>query len=124
MQSYSLDLSKPMHEMSLCENILQTLQQQANVQHYRKVKTVWLEIGALAGVETDALRFSFDSVMLGSIAEHARLEIIDIPAQAYCSKCAKPVPIEQRYDACPECEHFPLQIVSGDQMRIKQLEVE
>jgi hydrogenase nickel incorporation protein HypA/HybF len=124
MQSYSLEPAKPMHEMSLCENILQTLQQQANAQQYSKVKTIWLEIGELAGVEADALRFSFDSVMQDSIADQARLEIIDIAGQAYCSHCAKNVPIQQRYDACPECGHFPLQIVSGDQMRIKQLEVE
>ena len=39
-----------MHEMSLCEGILQTLEQQAKVQDYQKVRTVWLEIGALAGV--------------------------------------------------------------------------
>ena len=113
-----------MHEMSLCENILQTLQQQADAQQYCKVKTVWLEIGALAGVEVDALQFSFDSVMQGSIADQARLEITHIAGQAFCSACAKPVPIQQRYDACPECGHFPLRIVSGDQMRIKKLEVE
>ena len=113
-----------MHEMSLCENILQTLEQQATVQHYRRVKVVWLEIGELAGVEVDALRFSFDSVMQGSIADQARLEVIDLPGQANCPRCDKIVPIQQRYDACPECDHYPLQIVSGDQMRIKQLEVD
>ena len=113
-----------MHELSLCENILQTIEQQANIQHYRSVKVVWLEIGELAGVEADALRFSFDSVMQGSIVDQARLEIIEISGQANCSQCAKQVPIQQRYDDCPICGHFPLQIVSGDQMRIKQLEVE
>ena len=50
-----------MHEMSLCEGILQTLEQQAEVQDYQKVRTVWLEIGALAGVEVEA-KISDDSV--------------------------------------------------------------
>lgn len=113
-----------MHEMSLCESILQVLEQQATVQQFQKVKTVWLEIGALSGVETEALRFSFDVVMQGSLAENARLEIIDIPGQAWCMVCAGNVAVEQLYDVCPQCGSHQLQMNNGDQMRIKELEVE
>ncbi len=52
-----------MHEISLCESVLQVLEQQAPVQNYQKVKTVWLEIGILSGIDIDALRFGFDVVM-------------------------------------------------------------
>ncbi|MDO9105067.1 MAG: hydrogenase maturation nickel metallochaperone HypA [Methylovulum sp.] len=113
-----------MHEMSLCESILQVLEQQAEVQRYRKVKTVWLEIGALAGVEIEALRFSFDMVVLGSLAEHARLEIIEIPGQAWCLPCGCNVDVQQLYDVCPHCGSHQLQVNKGDHMRIKELEVE
>lgn len=113
-----------MHEMSLCESILQIFEQQAVAQQYQKVKTVWLEIGALSGVEVEALRFSFDVVMLGSLAERARLEIIDVPGQAWCMPCARNVAVEQFYDVCPHCGSHQLQVNSGDQMRIKELEVE
>ncbi|MDD2761763.1 MAG: hydrogenase maturation nickel metallochaperone HypA, partial [Methylomonas sp.] len=82
-----------MHEMSLCESILQTLEQQAEVQHYRKVNTVWLEIGTLAGVEVDALRFGFDIVVKGSLAETAKLEIIEIPGEAWCLACGNTVTV-------------------------------
>ncbi len=34
-----------MHEMSLCEGVLQVLEDNARTQGYRQVKTVWLEIG-------------------------------------------------------------------------------
>ncbi|PPD03780.1 MAG: hydrogenase maturation nickel metallochaperone HypA [Methylobacter sp.] len=113
-----------MHEMSLCESILQTLEQQAVVQNYRKVVTVWLEIGALAGVEIEALRFSFDIVIKGSLAEAAGLEIIEVPGQAWCMPCGQNVAVQQRYGECPLCGSHQLQITGGDQMRIKQLEVE
>ncbi|MDD5273499.1 MAG: hydrogenase maturation nickel metallochaperone HypA [Methylovulum sp.] len=113
-----------MHEMSLCESILQVLEQQAEAQHYHKVKTVWLEIGALAGVEAEALRFCFDIVMQGSLAEQACLEIIEIPGQAWCLPCADNVAVQQLYDLCPHCGSHQLQVNSGDQMRIKELEVE
>ncbi len=113
-----------MHELSLCENILQVLEQQAMTQQFQKVKTVWLEIGALSGVETEALRFSFDVVMQGSLADNAQLEIINVAGQAWCTACAGNVVVEQLYDVCPQCGSYPLQVNNGDQMRIKELEVE
>ena len=113
-----------MHEMSLCESVLHLLEQQADVQQYRKVKTVWLEIGALSGVEIEALRFSFDVVVQGSLAEGARLEILNVPGQAWCLPCGLNVPVLQLYDECPHCGSHQLQVNGGDQMRVKELEVE
>ncbi len=113
-----------MHEMSLCESILDVLEQQAELQQYRQVKVVWLEIGALSFVEPAAMRFCFDAVMEGSLAHKAKLEIISVQGRAWCAQCAKEVVIEQRYDTCPVCDNYQLQINDGEQMRIKELEVE
>lgn len=112
-----------MHEMSLCESILQVLETEAQRQHFKRVKTVWLEIGSLAGVEISAMRFGFDVVVRGTLADGAKLEIIEIPAQAWCLQCAQQVSIQQRYDPCPRCGSYSLQVTSGDAMRIKELEV-
>lgn len=113
-----------MHEMSLCEGILQVLQEQARAQQFSRVKCVWLEIGDLAGVERDAMRFGFDAVMRDSIAHGARLEIVEVPGQAWCLQCAKSVRVRQRYEACPDCGSYQLQVTGGEEMRIKELEVE
>jgi hydrogenase nickel incorporation protein HypA/HybF len=113
-----------MHELSLCESILQVLEQQATVQQYTKVRIVWLEIGVLSGVEPEAMRFSFDVVTIGSLADQAKLEIIEVPGQAWCMACACNVVVEQLYDFCPKCGSHQLQVNNGDQMRIKEIEVE
>ena len=113
-----------MHEMSLCESILQVLEENASTQGYNQVKTVWLEIGALSGVEIEAMRFSFDVVIKDSLADGAKLEIIEQPGTAWCMQCAKTVEVTQRYDACPDCGSYQLQVTGGDEMRIKELEVE
>lgn len=113
-----------MHEMSLCEGILRVIEEEAEAQSYHRVKTVWLEVGALAGVEIEALRFGFDVVMKDSIAKGARLAIIEVPGQAWCMSCMKTVAIAQRFDPCPECGGFQLQVTGGEEMRIKELEVE
>jgi len=37
--------------------------------------------------------------------------------------CVKSVTVERRYDPCPCCGSYQLQITAGDEMRVKELEV-
>jgi hydrogenase nickel incorporation protein HypA/HybF len=113
-----------MHEMSLCEGVLQVLEEQARAQQFQRVRTVWLEIGALSSVEVEAMRFSFDVVMKDTLADSAKLEIIDVPGEAWCLQCMKPITIKQRFDPCGDCGSYQLQITGGEEMRIKELEVD
>lgn len=113
-----------MHEMSLCESILGIIEDEAKQQGFSRVRRVRLEIGRLSGAESDAMRFGFDVVTRGTLAEDAELEIIELPGTAWCLPCGKAVEVEQRYSACPECGSFQLQVTGGDEMRIKDLEVE
>lgn len=112
-----------MHELSLCESILDVLEQQAKQQQFHTVKTVCLEIGKLSCVEIDALHFCFASVMQNSLAESATLKIIEIDGKAWCERCQTSVTIDQRYDECPQCGAYSLNITDGEQMKIKELEV-
>lgn len=113
-----------MHEMSLAENMLQLIEDAALEQQFAQVKTVWLEVGQLACVEKDSLRFYFDVVTQDSIAQQARLEIIEIPGQGMCKQCNQTVLIAAHYEACPHCGSYALQITQGDGMQIRELEVE
>ena len=70
-----------MHEMSLAEGIRQIVEDAGRRQGFRKVKTVVLEIGQLAALEPDSLRFCFDLVMKDSIAEGAVLQIDSEPGR-------------------------------------------
>ena len=54
-----------MHEMSICESIISLIEQQSVEQSFSKVSRVCLEVGPLAGVELESLRFSFDVVCRG-----------------------------------------------------------
>ena len=72
-----------MHEMSLCEGILQVIEAESVKQGFSRVNNLWLEIGELAGVEIEALEFCFDAVKRGSLAademekRFARIEPVD-----------------------------------------------
>jgi len=78
----------------------------------------------LAGVEPEALCFGFDAVMKDSIADGAKLEIIDVAGQAICSQCNNRVEVKQRFYACPKCGAVALSIEQGEELRIKELKVE
>ncbi len=113
-----------MHELALCESVLQIIESEAKTQSFKRVKTVWLEIGELSCVEPEAMRFSFDVVMRNTLVEGASLQILLLPGVAWCRQCQQEVRVSQRFEPCPDCGRYQLQIVTGDEMRIKQLEVE
>lgn len=113
-----------MHEMSLCEGVLQVLETEAKAQGFSKVISVWLEIGDLSSVEPEAMLFSFDVVTRNSLADGAELKIINVPGHAWCMQCSKTVTVKQRFDECPDCGSYQLQVTGGDEMKIKELEVE
>lgn len=113
-----------MHEMSLAEGVLQILQDQAQAQNFARVKTVWLEIGELSHVDPHAIAFCFDAVIKGSLAEGANLEIVRTPGQAWCHDCAKAVTVSSLVDPCPACGGYKLQVTDGEEMRVRELEVD
>jgi hydrogenase nickel incorporation protein HypA/HybF len=113
-----------MHEMSLCQGVVQILEEQAVAHSYSRVKTVRLEIGPLAAVEPEAMRFCFDAATRGTIAENATLDIIETAASAWCFSCGDTVSIAARYSVCPKCGSHQLQVTGGDELRIKELEVD
>jgi len=113
-----------MHEMALCESMIEIIEREAGVQQFATVRAVWVEIGALSHVEPEAMRFCFSAVARGGIAAGARFEIVSVPGAAWCMSCVKTVPLGQRYESCPECGGYQLQITAGEELRIKELEVD
>ncbi len=110
--------------MSLCEGLLQILENEAKKQSFKRVKTVCLTIGELSSVEIEALIFCFDVVMKNSIAVSAKLKIEKVQGMAWCMMCSKSIAISKRGEPCPECGSYQLQVTGGDEMKIKELEVE
>jgi len=112
-----------MHEMSLAEGVLQLIEDAARAQSFSRVTTVWLEIGQLAGVEIEAMKFCFDAVTRDSIAAGAQLEIFATPGSGWCMQCSESVPLAEVYGACPKCGGYQVTVTGGTEMRVKELEV-
>jgi hydrogenase nickel incorporation protein HypA/HybF len=109
------------HELSIAQGIVDICQQHADG---RRVLAVTLEIGALSGVVPDALEFCFEASTTGTLLEGARLDILRIPATGFCPACGQTLPVDTYFDPCPACGASPLEIRSGEELRVKDLEVE
>ncbi|SDD91489.1 hydrogenase maturation nickel metallochaperone HypA [Rhodospira trueperi] len=112
-----------MHEMALTESIRRLLEAEAERQSFSAVRVVRLELGALSHADPEAMRFCFDAVMRGSLAEGARLEIERTPGTGWCMICAREITVARRFDPCPHCGGHQIQVTAGDEMRLKDLEV-
>jgi hydrogenase nickel incorporation protein HypA/HybF len=112
-----------MHEMALCEAIVQMLEDQAKEHAYTRVKRVRLSVGPLSCVEPEALQFSFDACTRGTLADGASLEILNAEGEAWCFACSGAFAVTGHGQACPTCGSHQVQITAGDEFKVKEMEV-
>ena len=79
----------------------------------RRCGPVLLEIGALSHVEEQALRFCFDAVTRGTVADGARLDVRATAGRAWCMPCGESVALARLGDACPQCGSHQLQVTQA-----------
>jgi hydrogenase nickel incorporation protein HypA/HybF len=113
-----------MHELALASSVVEIVEEQARAQGFKRVRVVRLEVGKLAGVEPEAMRFCFDAATRGTVAGGARLEIIEPPGAAWCLPCERPIEIDALGAPCPHCGRYQLQVTGGIELRVRELEVE
>lgn len=112
-----------MHELTLCANVLDTLREMARREGFTRVLRVRLEIGRFACVEPAALRFGFEALSRGTLADGAALDVIERPGRARCVECGADVEATDRLQPCPACGGEGLAPTGGDEMRIRDIEV-
>ena len=113
-----------MHEASLVESIVGLVVDEQRKQPFSRVRMIRLTVGALGHAEPDALRFCFDAVTRGTIADGAALEIEIVAGAGWCTSCRRTVPMKERFAACPICCGGSVRMVAGDELRLAELEVE
>lgn len=109
-----------MHELSITRSIVAIVADNAKE---RPVKRVKVQIGKLAGVDVEAVRFCFDLCAKGTVVDGATLEVDEVEGRGRCCRCDKEVPLQQLVAICP-CEvHAPMQVLSGQELLVKEMEL-
>jgi hydrogenase nickel incorporation protein HypA/HybF len=109
-----------MHELALMENVVDAVCDQIGDE---QVVLVQLEIGELAGVELEALRYCFDACVAGTQLEGAELAIRSVPGRARCYGCGAAHPLRSFTASCA-CGSFDREVLSGTELRVKEVEVQ
>ena len=113
-----------MHELSIAQSVLGIIEQESAPYKNARVISVKLRIGRFSGIVPDALRFAFEVITKGGIAEGASLVIEEVPISIRCHQCNKTFNAEDPFMICPQCEGFDVEMISGREMEVKELEIE
>jgi hydrogenase nickel incorporation protein HypA/HybF len=108
-----------MHEMAITQSVVAAVSERIGPERATRVV---LEIGQLSGVVPDALRFCFEICAKDTPLEGARLEIREIAGRARCGTCGAEAALAFPAGVCA-CGSPELAIVSGRELRIKEVEV-
>ncbi len=112
-----------MHEMSIAGSIIEIATAEALHAGDKKIVRITVDIGALAGVEPEALSFCYEACANGSMAEGSALMINHIAALAHCPTCKKDFTPSSQFFVCPACAG-PCGILAGEELMVREVETE
>ncbi|HJV66920.1 MAG TPA: hydrogenase maturation nickel metallochaperone HypA [Geomonas sp.] len=110
-----------MHEMSITQSVVELCEEHAKG---HKVLTVVLQIGALSGVVPESVEFCFEACSKGTSLDGAKLEIEQVAGEGRCPSCGRCGPVETLFDSCPSCGAFGLELLAGEELRVKEIEID
>lgn len=114
-----------MHEASVCEALLDAVEEEARKRGAKRVLRVKVRVGKLSGVEPELLRFAYEGMHLGRpLLKEASLEINLTEPTARCRECGFEWAPEERLEPCPRCgTPFP-ELVGGDELLLESIDME
>lgn len=114
-----------MHEITLCQNAVEIMEQFGQQHQARRITAVWIEIGAFSCVEPDAVRFCFDLACRETLAEGCELHLSLPAAESWCHRCQQSITLlSPGMLLCPQCGGRDLRVVASDGMKINRIEIE
>jgi hydrogenase nickel incorporation protein HypA/HybF len=112
-----------MHELAVCQALVQQLESVSAGNGGGAVELVRLRIGPLSGVEAALLRRAFPLAAAGTIAEGAELVIDAAPVIVRCTECGRQTEAAPNRMLCGACDSFRVRTVSGDEMLLESVEL-
>jgi hydrogenase nickel incorporation protein HypA/HybF len=112
-----------MHELSIACGLVRTATDEAARHGASRVVGIDLVLGALTGVEPDALVFCFPAAAAGTPCDGAELRIEIEPATGRCPRCETTGAVHDLMSPCPRCGAWPLGLEGGRTMKLRSLEV-
>ena len=112
-----------MHEMSICQALMEQVEKIAKEQGASRVDSIVLSIGPLSGVEPELLSRAYEVARLQTVAENAPLEIETGAIEVECRSCGASGEAKVNRLLCPSCGDWQVNLIKGDELLLLRLEV-
>ena len=112
-----------MHELAVCQALIDQVEQIALEQRAQQVLTIHLGIGSLSGVEPHLLEQAFSIARAGGVAAKAELVIASLPIRVSCDQCGEITAALPARLLCGACGNWRTRLVSGDELQLQHVEL-
>ena len=117
-------MNQTMHELAVCQSIIDQVSRIAAEHHSHFVEKIYLRIGPLSGGEPDLLESAFPIACVNTAAANAQLIISKLPIRVRCKTChAETEAIANRL-LCGNCGDWQTTLISGDEMLLERVELQ
>ena len=115
-----------MHEFGIAEALLRSVIEEADGQAYKvqRVRRVRVAVGRLLSVSPESLSQAYEGLAEGTVAEGSRLDLRIVPVTARCRRCEWEGEVEPPFFACASCGGGGLEVKTGRELRLEELEVD
>lgn len=124
-----------MHEFSVMQSVVEAIIGVARERGATRVLSARLRVGELTFLNPDQLRFAFEVLTKGTIAEGAELIIETVRAKLRCRSCGYEgeasyegeevhIPLAPLLLKCPRCGSMDVELTSGRECTLASVRVE
>ena len=113
-----------MHELGIAQEMLKIALDYAAKNKATRIAQFSVAMSASADESEDSLRFHFDHLTRGTMAEGARVDITRVPGQARCLECGNDFAWTMDTLNCPHCSSARIRVLPQDEFQLTSIEVE
>ena len=113
-----------MHELSLCQDLIDQVTELARKHKARAVSSVKVQIGQLAGVEPLLLESAFTIARAGTVADQAEMITEVVSPLVFCNACGTESEVTPSSLLCLACGGNDTRLIRGDELILARVELE
>ncbi len=113
-----------MHELYATQAILDKVLTKAAEQNAKRITDVYLVLGEISSYKEDPVRFYWDEISRGTLAQESTLHFRRLPAEMQCMACFHKYQPQDDEILCPNCGSNGAKILQGEEFYLEALDVD
>jgi hydrogenase nickel incorporation protein HypA/HybF len=114
-----------MHEYPIVESLLRVALEHAEASDATRINTLNLVLSQMSSIEEESVRFYWEGLAKGTIAEGATLRFRRVPSAFRCFSCGADFTVDNTSERqCPQCGSAQVQVIAEEELRLESLDVD